>query len=177
MTSFARKQHLTVLGWITFEASDDTLTNLRLGKFGSDFGSSLVIEQSIQELEEYLAGQRQDFTVKLAAKGTAFQERVWTALSKIPYGVFPSYSDIAEIIGRPTATRAVGMAIHHNPIAIMIPCHRVIGKNGTLTGYAGGLELKRALMDLELSTAACYDQRRFAPKRTSIDGLFGSLPL
>ena len=159
ITAFARKFHLTTMGWFTLEVSRDKLTALQIGKKGTEFGSSPVIDPAITQLDEYFAGQRQVFSIPYVAKGTPFQERVWAALGRIPYAAFPSYSDIAEMIGRPTASRAVGMANHQNPIAIIIPCHRVIGKGGQLTGYAGGLELKRALIDLELSAATSVANR------------------
>ena len=91
------------------------------------------------------------FDLPLQMKGTQFQQEVWQALQEIPYGETRTYSDIAVAIGRPKATRAVGMANHCNPLAIIVPCHRVIGKNGSLTGYAGGLEKKQALLALESS--------------------------
>lgn len=105
--------------------------------------------QAKHELLEYFAGKRQQFNVPLAPQGTEFQQQVWHALSLIDYGCTCSYADIAEQIGRPKAVRAVGTANGANPIAIIVPCHRVIGKNGTLTGYAYGLALKQKLLQLE----------------------------
>ena len=102
-----------------------------------------------QQLNEYFAGERTCFTIPLAPVGTPFQRQVWQALCKIPYGETYTYGQLAATIGNPHACRAVGMANHRNPIAIMIPCHRVIGADGTLTGYAGGLEMKRFLLELE----------------------------
>lgn len=110
-----------------------------------------VIAQAYRQLEEYFAGKRQYFSVPLAAKGTPFQERVWKALQTIPYGETRTYGQIAAQIGQPGASRAVGMANHRNPVAIMIPCHRVIGADGALTGYGGGLERKAFLLQLEQS--------------------------
>ena len=101
------------------------------------------------QLAEYFAGRRQSFDVQLALEGTAFQRRVWTALCDIPYGETISYGALARRIGQPTAVRAVGLANGSNPIAIIVPCHRVIGSNGTLTGYGGGLPTKARLLDLE----------------------------
>ncbi|WP_366592259.1 methylated-DNA--[protein]-cysteine S-methyltransferase [Bacillus subtilis] len=101
------------------------------------------------ELIEYLKGERRTFTVPVDLRGTSFQLSVWDALGKIPYGKTYSYSDIANYIEKPDAVRAVGTAIGANPVLISIPCHRVIGKNGTLTGYRGGLEMKKALLSLE----------------------------
>ena len=102
-----------------------------------------------RELEEYFAGARTRFTVSLDLRGTFFQKQCWQALLDIPYGETRSYADIARAIGRPRAFRAVGMANHDNPVAIIVPCHRVVGSNGDLTGYGGGLEVKRHLLDLE----------------------------
>jgi len=101
------------------------------------------------QLDEYFAGQRTEFRLKLAPNGTAFQLRVLEALQAIPYGETRSYRDIAESIGRPKAVRAVGAANGRNPLPIVIPCHRVIGTDGSLTGFGGGLETKRFLLDLE----------------------------
>jgi len=103
----------------------------------------------LTELKEYLEGKRYDFTVAVDLRGTPFQLSVWEALSKIQHGQSVTYTQIAESIGRPTAVRAVGAAIGANPIPFVIPCHRVIGKNGNLTGYRGGLEVKSALLQLE----------------------------
>ena len=101
------------------------------------------------ELTEYFAGQRKSFDLPLEPKGTAFQQSVWRALCEIPYGETVSYGQIAERIGNKKACRAVGMANNRNPIAIIIPCHRVIGAGGKLTGYAGGLDKKEFLLELE----------------------------
>ncbi|WP_057913128.1 methylated-DNA--[protein]-cysteine S-methyltransferase [Peribacillus muralis] len=103
----------------------------------------------IQELQDYLKGTRQTFSFPADVKGTPFQEEIWAALKHIPYGTTCSYSDIAQIIERPTAVRAVGTAIGANPVLITVPCHRVIGKNGAITGYRGGTEMKHYLLQLE----------------------------
>lgn len=110
---------------------------------------SLLTSQCKVQLSQYFAGELTDFDVPLNARGTDFQRRVWAELRRIPYGETVSYVDIAERLGQPTASRAVGMANGKNPISIIVPCHRVIGKNGSLTGYAGGLERKRYLLTLE----------------------------
>ncbi|HVM19424.1 MAG TPA: methylated-DNA--[protein]-cysteine S-methyltransferase [Egibacteraceae bacterium] len=107
----------------------------------------------LSQLEEYFAGERRDFDVVLAATGTEFQRRVWAALTAIPYGATVSYRDVAEAIGAPTAVRAVGLANGRNPISIIVPCHRVVGANGSLTGYGGGIANKRYLLDLERRVA------------------------
>ena len=103
----------------------------------------------MRQLDEYFAGTRKQFDVPLALRGTPFQIEVWNTLLRIPYGETRSYADIARSIGRPTATRAVGAANGANPIPIIVPCHRVIGSNGTLTGFGGGIAVKRRLLDLE----------------------------
>lgn len=109
------------------------------------------VQQAITELNEYFAGKRSHFDVTLAATGTIFQHEVWQALRDISFGHVCSYGDIANTINRPKAVRAVGAANGANPIAIIVPCHRVIGKNGTLTGYAYGLKMKQDLLSLESS--------------------------
>lgn len=101
------------------------------------------------QLLEYLGGQRKVFDLPLTPQGTPFQRRVWQALKAIPWGETRTYRDIALAVDSPRGFRAVGMANHHNPIPIFIPCHRVVGADGSLTGYAGGLELKQALLSLE----------------------------
>lgn len=108
-----------------------------------------LIKKTYQELCEYFAGQRKSFDIPLLLEGTDFQQRVWNELIKIPYGKTVTYKDIAINCGNKKASRAVGMANNKNPIAIIIPCHRVIGSNGKLTGYAGGLDIKKKLLELE----------------------------
>lgn len=108
-----------------------------------------LIRKAHEELREYLQGIRKEFTVPLNPKGTEFQRKVWSALQTIPYGETRSYGQIAAQVGNPKACRAVGMANNRNPILIMIPCHRVIGADGSLTGYGGGLGLKEHLLNLE----------------------------
>jgi methylated-DNA-[protein]-cysteine S-methyltransferase len=103
----------------------------------------------VEQLEAYFAGELKDFDVSLRLEGTEFQRRVWAALREIPYGETWSYGQLAAHIGQPTASRAVGMANGRNPVAIIVPCHRVIGAGGSLTGYGGGLDRKRILLDLE----------------------------
>ncbi|MCL2808440.1 MAG: methylated-DNA--[protein]-cysteine S-methyltransferase [Treponema sp.] len=108
-----------------------------------------LIKETAKQLDEYFNGKRKVFDLPLNANGTEFQKKVWQALQTIPYGQTCNYERIAVLIGKPKACRAVGMANNKNPIAIIIPCHRVIGKDGKLTGYAGGLELKQKLLQLE----------------------------
>lgn len=102
-----------------------------------------------RELDEYFQGKRKTFDIPLRTHGTPFQEKVWAALRAIPYGEVRSYKEVAEAIGHPKAYRAVGMANNANPIFIIVPCHRVIGSDGSLTGYGGGLPMKKALLSLE----------------------------
>ena len=103
----------------------------------------------VRELGEYFAGQRRDFGFALDLRGTDFQVACWNALLKIPYGETRTYADIARAVGRPQGFRAVGMANNRNPVAIVVPCHRVIASDGTLCGYGGGLDIKRKLLELE----------------------------
>lgn len=117
-------------------------------------GSPLVednekLNSYAEELKEYFDGKRKSFTVPFDYHGTAFQVAVWNALCEIPFGETKSYSDIANHINKPAAVRAVGAAIGANPVLITVPCHRVVGKNGSLTGYRGGLEMKTQLLELE----------------------------
>ncbi len=105
--------------------------------------------EAIDQLHAYFYGTQEHFTLPLAPEGTSFQQAVWDALQSIPCGETASYADIARIIGKPKAVRAVGAANGRNPLPIVIPCHRIIGSNGKLTGYAGGLTIKKALLDHE----------------------------
>ena len=107
------------------------------------------LREAQRQLEEYFAGEREEFSLALEADGTDFQQRVWESLRRIPFGETASYGDIARRIGNPRAVRAVGLANGRNPISIIVPCHRVIGADGSLTGYGGGLERKRFLLALE----------------------------
>lgn len=108
-----------------------------------------TLSSAKQQLEAYFSGQRRKFDLPLAASGTAFQKQVWKALVAIPYGQLRSYRDIADSIGKTRAVRAVGAANGRNPLPIVVPCHRVIGSDGSLTGFAGGIETKRLLLQLE----------------------------
>lgn len=109
-----------------------------------------------KQLKEYFAGQRKDFDLPLSFGGTPFQRMVWEGLLGIPYGETVSYGQLADRLGRPTASRAVGLANGKNPISIIVPCHRVIGSTGDLTGYGGGVERKRQLLDFERGGAALF---------------------
>lgn len=115
----------------------------------SDARSRSLANAAITQITEYLEGTRRNFTLPLAPQGTPFQQKVWDALRTIPYGETRCYREIAEMIGNPKACRAVGMANNRNPIIILIPCHRVIGRNGSLVGYGCGLDVKQRLLELE----------------------------
>jgi O-6-methylguanine DNA methyltransferase len=111
--------------------------------------SEAELRPYLRELEQYFAGQRQQFGFRLDLRGTEFQLACWKALLAIPYGETRTYADLARAVGRPQGFRAVGMANNRNPIAIVVPCHRVIASDGTLCGYGGGLDIKRKLLELE----------------------------
>ncbi len=143
----------TDLGKIGIAEDGTSITNLYFNKeiVSEDaiIHESELLKQAGKQLQEYLHGERTRFDLSLAPLGTAFMQRVWGALQEIHYGETRSYQEIAQKIGNPRASRAVGRANNRNPIPIIIPCHRVIGKNGILTGYAGGLATKQFLLDLE----------------------------
>ena len=138
----------TPIGPLTLEADENAVTAIRFSAGGAQDASPLL-DAAEAQLREYFAGARRTFDLPLAPHGTAFQQRVWTASRTIPYGETRTYGELAAAIDSPNASRAVGMVNHRNPIPSIIPCHRVIGANGTLTGYAGGLEIKRRLLALE----------------------------
>ncbi len=150
-----RTCHLeTPIGMLCISASEVAVTELSFCEergCATENRESLppLLEQAVRELTEYFAGERSDFTLPLAVAGTPFRQAVWTALQTIPCGQTRTYGQIAAQIGRPRAARAVGMACNRNPIGIIIPCHRVLGANGTLTGYAGGVAKKASLIRLE----------------------------
>lgn len=144
------------LGPVVLTAIEGALTSVRIGAERPPEPArrdARVLAVARQELDEYFAGERTHFTLALAPAGTAFQRQVWEALRTVPYGATASYRDIAERIGNPKAVRAVGLANGANPIPIVIPCHRVIGADGSLTGYSGGLDRKRWLLRHEASHA------------------------
>lgn len=137
------------VGELTLEANERALTGVYFKSclVGSD--TSAILSLAERQLGEYFAGKRQKFELPLEFKGTDFQKKVWAALLEIPYGQTRSYADIACQVGSPKAVRAVGLANSQNPISIIAACHRVIGSNGKLTGYAGGLQHKKYLLELE----------------------------
>jgi methylated-DNA-[protein]-cysteine S-methyltransferase len=139
------------LGSLTIASSDRGLVSVQ---FGLNMPADGVIDdaanrKAVEQLQEYFEGKRTHFDLPLDVQGTPFQVSVWNELLKIPYGSTCSYIDIARSLGKPGAARAVGMANHENPIAVVIPCHRVVGSDGSLTGYAGGLHLKKQLLGIE----------------------------
>ena len=139
------------VGDMQLEYENGAVTALKTVKAGVHLEGApdALAEMVFRQLDEYFAGTRTVFDFPCAPQGTPFQQKVWAALCEIPYGETRSYKQIAEAVGKPKACRAVGMANNRNPIIIVIPCHRVIGANGALTGYGGGLEMKRALLELE----------------------------
>ncbi|KJY82985.1 cysteine methyltransferase [Vibrio galatheae] len=148
--------HISPLGAITLQADAEGLLGVwfetqttqpeELGQYSPQ---DPILCLAIKQLDEYFSGVRKVFDVPISALGTAFQKQVWQALTTIPYGETWSYQDLANAIGNPKAVRAVGLANGKNPVSVIVPCHRVIGKNGKLTGYAGGVERKAKLLELE----------------------------
>jgi methylated-DNA-[protein]-cysteine S-methyltransferase len=147
----------TSLGRIAIAEENGKITNLILpGEFVSPemrMEETETLKKAAGQLMEYLQGKRTVFDMPLAPEGTAFQRQVWEALLEIPYGETYSYGKLARDIGKPGAARAVGMANNRNPIPVIIPCHRVIGADGSLTGYGGGLPMKERLLALEKGKA------------------------
>ena len=140
----------TVLGSVTFVEEDGALLAITTHRpYEGIEHETALIKEAYRQLSEYLKGERRMFDLPLNPRGTDFQKRVWRALCDIPYGETRSYKQIAEAIGNPKAVRAVGMANNRNPITIVVPCHRVIGADGKLVGYGGGLEMKEFLLRLE----------------------------
>ena len=139
----------TPCGTIVVKASGEGLHCVAFTTQPVETNANQHTREAVRQLGEYFAGTRQQFSLTLAAAGTPFQQQVWQALQNIAYGQTVSYGDIARHIDNPKAVRAVGMANGRNPLAIVVPCHRVIGSNKTLTGYAGGLERKAFLLKLE----------------------------
>ena len=150
------------LGWIEIQVSRDAVTSLVFcndRKKNEDNGSEILVK-CVRQLDEYFGGQRTIFDVPVEQKGTPFQQSVWNVLTDIPFGRTVSYSDVAKMLNNPKSVRAVGAANGQNKIWIIVPCHRVIGANGSLTGYAGGIERKKWLLvheaqvsDLQVSSS------------------------
>lgn len=136
-------------GPIAIGCEDERIVSIRCGMGTGSHNPSATSELANTQLQEYFEGRRKAFDLPITLKGTPFQIAVWQALLGIPYGEVRTYGQIAAEIGNPTACRAVGQAANRNPLWILVPCHRVLGKNSALTGYAGGLDMKQWLLDLE----------------------------
>ena len=162
----AVKQHTVIdspYGPLTLVATDGVLSGLYMTgqrhrppeeNFGMRVGSDdTPFGEAIDQLEVYFSGDLKEFTLELRLDGTPFQRRVWEQLCLIPYGETRSYGELADALGSPGASRAVGLANGKNPIGIIVPCHRVVGANGSLTGYGGGLDRKKRLLDFESGEA------------------------
>ena len=148
-----QKTFNTILGNMTAIEENDALIALEIGKNSYEElaikKDTILLKETEKEIQEYLNGKRKIFELPLQPKGTVFQQKVWKQLQKVPYGQLVTYKDIAIKIGNPKAARAIGMANHNNPIPIIVPCHRVIGQNQKLIGYAFGLKMKEFLINLE----------------------------
>jgi methylated-DNA-[protein]-cysteine S-methyltransferase len=146
----------TTLGELTLVADGDKLTGLyfphhwyRPSALGEFVDGDRFLAGVAEQLDDYLAGRRTSFDIPVALAGDEFQQRVWEMLTEIPYGAMTTYGALATRLGDPTLARRVGQAVGRNPVSIVVPCHRVVGKDGKLTGYAGGLRRKQHLLDLE----------------------------
>ncbi|WP_139891536.1 methylated-DNA--[protein]-cysteine S-methyltransferase [Bacillus sp. D386] len=143
--------YTTLIGKVGIAEDGIGITDVFLGEkpIKAEIKETQLIKETVMQLEEYFKGERQQFSVKLNPHGTPFQQSVWKELLQIPYGETRSYKQVAERIGNPSASRAVGMANNKNPIFIIVPCHRVIGSSGKLVGYGGGIDIKERLLKLE----------------------------
>lgn len=143
----------TPIGLLEITATDESIVGVKPVDHEENVAGDAVANDLVQkcrvELEEYFAGKRKNFDLPLAGEGTDFQKQVWEQLQRIPYGETRTYGEIAKMMGKPKASRAIGMANHHNSILILVPCHRVIGADGSLTGYAAGIEAKKYLLEFE----------------------------
>jgi len=143
----------TVIGTLAIAEENGKITHVNVSQakrpIAAEEKETPLLAEAAKQIQEYLSGARKVFLLPLAPQGTDFQKKVWQALQTIPYGETVTYKDIAVKIGSPLGCRAVGMANNKNPIGIIIPCHRVIGSNGKLVGYAGGLDVKARLLNLE----------------------------
>lgn len=163
MTAMTGKQHTVIdspYGPLTLVADDGVLcglymTDQRHRPAEETFGErdDTPFGEAGEQLAAYFAGELKEFTLELRLHGTPFQREVWRELTRIPYGETRTYGELADALGNPKASRAVGLANGRNPVGIVVPCHRVVGSDGNLTGYGGGLDRKRRLLDLERGTA------------------------
>jgi methylated-DNA-[protein]-cysteine S-methyltransferase len=146
------------IGPLTLLGGDGLLTAIhfpgRVGRLGDDGRDDRAFAAAVRQLDEYFAGERSEFALEVRLDGTEFERAVWRELRRIPYGETTSYGAIARAIGRPEEARDVGTAVGRTPVPIVVPCHRVVGSDGALTGYGGGLDRKRALLDLEAGQLA-----------------------
>lgn len=146
--------YITKIGTLIIVENENRISKIEIVKTNIEYPKgkkveTLLIKKAYKQISEYLDGKRKEFTLPLLIKGTKFQEKVWKALLQIPYGETRTYGEIAKQIGNEKASRAVGGASHNNPIMIVVPCHRVIGSNKKIVGYAGGIEVKENLLKLE----------------------------
>lgn len=151
-TDYSQRTIESPVGDLTLRAGNGRLCSLEFGRKDPENILEVdraVLEMAGQQLAEYFAGKRKNFTVPLALSGTDFQKKIWEELRAIPFGEVRSYQGLAAAAGSPKGARAAGMACHNNPIAIIVPCHRVLSTSRKLTGFAGGLDVKRALLKLE----------------------------
>jgi methylated-DNA-[protein]-cysteine S-methyltransferase len=144
----------TPIGALWLTRDDAGLSGISFSGTGGARSTDPLLLEAADQLHAYFAGERERFDLPLSLNGTEFQRRVWAIVASIPYGTATTYGALADGLGRPTAWRAVGAANGRNPLPIVIPCHRVVGASGALTGYGGGLERKRALLALEASARA-----------------------
>ena len=172
MTSLRYRIVDSSVGLLTLAGVGSTLMHLRMTEQSHEPDRSHwtpadpgAFAGAVEQLDAYFAGTLTEFDVDLDVAGTPFQRRVWTALQTIPYGETRSYGQIADQIGSPGASRAVGLANGRNPVSIIVPCHRVIGSNGGLTGYGGGLDRKKTLLALEKTTLEKQHWRKQHPRR------------
>jgi methylated-DNA-[protein]-cysteine S-methyltransferase len=149
----------TPIGELTLLGDDDALVGVWMGPKEPEPGwvrDDAALAEPVRQLEEYFAGERTDFDLPLQPRGTEFQQRVWNLLREIPYGETTTYGALALRLGNPKSVRAVGLANGRNPLPIVVPCHRVIGADGSLVGFGGGLDRKRALLSLEGNRATLW---------------------
>ena len=147
----SRRSFPSPFGFITITAQDEKIASVELCKKANSVGSSKVLEDAAKQLDLYLKGNLPKFSLQLKVSGTPFQLAVWKAIAKVPFGKTISYGEIAAAIGKPQAARAVGAAVGANPTPLLVGCHRVLGSNGSLTGYSGGqgIKTKKLLLDHE----------------------------
>lgn len=139
----------TPIGLLEITATDEAIVGVKPVNHEENTAANDLAQKCKDEFEEYFAGKRESFDLPLKGEGTDFQKQVWEQLKRIPYGETRTYGEVAKMMGKPKASRAIGMANHNNPILILVPCHRVIGADGSLTGYAAGIEAKKYLLDFE----------------------------